>query len=39
MKSRFLHPLLVTVSTLALGAGLYSCASQPEVAPDEPGAQ
>jgi hypothetical protein len=39
MKSRFLQPLLVSISVLALGAGLYSCASQPEVAPDEPGAQ
>jgi hypothetical protein len=39
MKTRFLRPLLVTVSVLAFGVGLYSCASQPEVAPDEPGAQ
>jgi hypothetical protein len=37
MKSRFLQPLLVGVSMLVAGIGVYSCASQPEVAPEEPG--
>jgi hypothetical protein len=39
MKSRSLQLPLLVVSMIVVGTGVYSCASQPEVAADEPGAQ